>query len=164
MDCIWLSACLVSLIRKKSQSNHAFETNNFVARLTWSSIYLKTYLTRSPPWDEHISFSRVSWPTNRHQVNILITIPVFAQGVKCTLRYAKNGIRPQIYNLQEHDFFLHQVSITVEFPCLHRWHTNSHYSIADGLMNTLIWLWIESKSTKTKISDAMLSRAIYIYL
>lgn len=38
----------------------------------WQLMYLslsKNYLTRSSSWDEHISFSRVSWPTNRQQVN-----------------------------------------------------------------------------------------------
>lgn len=64
-----LVTCLsCSKKKRKQKGNHALKT---VTCCPFDVIlYLsKNYLTRSPSWDEHISFSRVSWPTSRHQVN-----------------------------------------------------------------------------------------------
>lgn len=54
--------------KKRKKSNHALKP---ITCCTFDVIFYlsKNYLTRSPSWDEHISFSRVSWPTSRHQVN-----------------------------------------------------------------------------------------------
>lgn len=70
MNCIWLHACLALKRKEKKNSNHALKP---ITCCTFDVIFYlsKNYLTRSPSWDEHISFSRVSWPTSRHQVNTL---------------------------------------------------------------------------------------------
>lgn len=65
-----LVTCLSCNKLKEKKRNHSLKQMTYFPFDT--IFYLsKNYLTRSPSWDEHISFSRVSWPTSRHQVNTL---------------------------------------------------------------------------------------------
>lgn len=86
MNCIWLHACLA--LKRKEKSNHALKP---ITCCTFDIIFYlsKNYLTRSPSWDEHISFSRVPWPTNRHQVNTLFQFQY--SGTNWPLRGFLNG-------------------------------------------------------------------------
>lgn len=95
MNCIWLHACLALKKKKgKKNSNHALKP---ITCCTFDIIFYlsKNYLTRSPSWDEHISFSRVSWPTSRHQVNTLFQFQYSIRD-KLTCRGFAKWIRSQI--------------------------------------------------------------------
>lgn len=102
MNCIWLHACL-ALKRKRKKSNHALKP---ITCCTFDIIFYlsKNYLTRSPSWDEHISFSRVSWPTSRHQVNTLFQFQ-YSNRDKLTYRGLLNGSGLKFF-LQEFDLLL----------------------------------------------------------
>lgn len=63
LNCIWSRACFALKRQKK--------TNDLLHIWHYLLSILKNDLTRSPSWDEHISFSRVPWPSSRHQVNTL---------------------------------------------------------------------------------------------
>lgn len=100
------SACLVGSLQKK---NHAFETNNMLHN--WLYLYLKNDLTRSPSWDEHISFSRVSWPTNRQQVNTLFQFQYSHSQGKWTRRTKINLFSNTFSRTWTHSVtFIHKVN------------------------------------------------------
>lgn len=92
MNCIWLHACLA--LKRKEKSNHALKP---ITCCTFDIIFYlsKNYLTRSPSWDEHISFSRVPWPTNRHQVNTLFQFQY--SGTNWPFERFSKWIRSQIH-------------------------------------------------------------------
>lgn len=91
-----LVTCLSCSKKKKGKknSNHALKP---ITCCTFDIIFYlsKNYLTRSPSWDEHISFSRVSWPTSRHQVNTLFQFQYSIRD-KLTCRGFAKWIRSQI--------------------------------------------------------------------
>lgn len=115
-------------------------------------------MTRSPSWDEHISFSRVPWPTSRHQVNTLFQFQ-HSNSLTNWPRGLLNGSGLK-FILQEL-VLLHKVTLTVEF--LHQWHITqvTHTSPADVLMDT--FKMSTTKTIKeTKIYHSM-SHAMFIY-
>lgn len=80
LNCIWSRACFALKRQKK--------TNDLLHIWHYLLSILKNDLTRSPSWDEHISFSRVPWPSSRHQVNTLFCS---IQGQKWAFRWILNG-------------------------------------------------------------------------
>lgn len=109
----------------------------------WHYLLSKNYLTRSPSWDEHISFSRVSWPTSRHQVNTLFQFQ-YANRDKLTYRGLLNGFGLN-FILQEFDLLL-ELTLTVWF--LHQWHITqaTHNQVLQ-----MFW-WAHSKCQRQRQS------------
>ena len=131
MNCIWLHACLA--LKKERKSNPALKP---ITCCAFDIIFYlsKNHLTRSPSWDEHISFSRVSWPTSRHQVNTLFQFQRSNRD-KLTFRGLLNGPGLRVI-LQEFDLLL-KVTSTVINSCISDTQTRvTHTSPADVLLDT----------------------------
>ena len=116
-------------------------------------------MTRSPSWDEHISFSRVPWPTSRHQVNTLFQFQ-HSNSLTNWPRGLLNGSGLK-FILQEL-VLLHKVTLTVD-EFLHQWHITqvTHTSPADVLMD-IFKMSIIKTIKETKISHSV-SHAMFIY-
>lgn len=152
MNCIWLHACLA--LKRKEKSNHALKP---ITCCTFDIIFYlsKNYLTRSPSWDEHISFSRVSWPTSRHQVNTLFQFQ-YSNRDKLTYGGLLNGSGLK-FILQEFDRLL-KVNINCLIPASVSQVT--HTSPADVLMDTF-----KMSNTKTikETKDISFSVTCHVY-